>query len=481
MGNTDGEIEVIVLKREEIAALLPLKESFDLLEKPVVIGDRQCSVFFLDGFMKDDLFQRILQFFFSITPEQMDALEDLEDFCRRFLPYTEYAVTERPEEAAQAVLSGPSVLVIEGFAGAVVMDTRTYPNRGIDEPEKDKVLRGSRDGFSETVVFNTALIRRRIRDPRLTFEMLSVGESSKTDVALGYIDGVADPKLVGELREKIKALTPKNMVINQQNLVELLLKKPSINPFPKVRNTERPDVAAAQLVEGRVVLIVDNCPTAIILPTWLADFSQEADDFYFPPLVGWYMKLIRIATSLLTMLVTPLWLVLLHYQDALPPLLSFLKVQNDTGIPLILQLLLIEFAIDGLRLASVNTPTALASSLSIVGGLILGDFAVQSGVVVPQVIFYMAFVAIATFSQPSIELGYSIKFCRMLLLIGAWAGGLWGFLPVLVFCLWLAYANPTITGNRYFYPVLPFSLRGFIALFKRKFSRNSEDVPHMGK
>ena len=101
------------MKREEIARLLPLKESFDLLEKPVVIGDRQCSVFFLDGFMKDDLFQRILQFFFSITPEQMDALEDLEDFCRRFLPYTEYAVTERPEEAAQAVLSGPSVLVIE--------------------------------------------------------------------------------------------------------------------------------------------------------------------------------------------------------------------------------------------------------------------------------------------------------------------------------------------------------------------------------
>ena len=117
------------MKREEIAHLLPLKESFDLLEKPVVIGGRQCSVFFLDGFMKDDLFQRILQFFFSITPEQMDALTDLEDFCRHFLPYTEYAVTERPEEAAQAVLSGPSVLVIEGFAGAVVMDARTYPSR----------------------------------------------------------------------------------------------------------------------------------------------------------------------------------------------------------------------------------------------------------------------------------------------------------------------------------------------------------------
>ncbi|WP_105203702.1 spore germination protein [Neobittarella massiliensis] len=466
------------MRPDELRALLPMKKSFDLLEKAIVIGQRQCTMYFVDGFVKDDLLQRIMQFWYSIKKEQMDRLQSLEQFGDQFMPYVEYTVETDPQKAVDSLLAGPALMLIEGLEGCIVLDTRTYPARGVDEPEKDKVLRGSRDGFTETVVFNTALIRRRIRDPKLVFEIFSVGAQSKTDVVVGYIGGKADEKLLQSLRERLQQLDVKNEIINQQNLVELLLPRPSLNPFPKVRNSERPDVTAANLVEGRVVLLVDNCPTSIILPTRLVDFTQEADDFYFPPLVGWYMKMIRISTAFVTMLITPVWMLALHYPDKIPSLFSFLKVENTSALPIVLQLILIEFAIDGLRLASINTPSVLSSSFSIVGGLILGDFAVQSGVAIPQTIFYMSFVAIATFSQPSIELGYSIKFCRMGLLVLTWAFGIWGFGAGLVLIFIMAAVNSTITRDRYLSPICPFKPRGFIDLFKRRFARNSQHPHH---
>lgn len=170
---------------------------------------------------------------------------------------------------------------------------RSYPARGVDEPDKDKSLRGSRDGFVETIVFNTALMRRRIRDPHLIMEMTEAGQSSRTDIAVCYMSDRVDEELLNNIKSRIEKLEVDDLRMNQQSLAEALFKRKWFNPFPKFKFTERPDTAAACLLEGKVVILVDNSPSAMILPTSVLDMIEEANDYYFPTLTGMYLKISR--------------------------------------------------------------------------------------------------------------------------------------------------------------------------------------------
>ena len=185
------------------------------------------------------------------------------------------------------------MLLIDGYTHAVLIDARTYPARSVEEPEKDKTLRGSKDGFVETVVFNTALIRRRIRSEDLRMEMTSAGASSRTDIVLCYMASRVSPSLLTEVREKIAGIRADALTMNQESLAECLTGGRWFNPFPKFKYTERPDAAAAQILEGNLVILVDNSPSAMVLPTTLFDVLDEADDYYFPPVTGTYLRLTR--------------------------------------------------------------------------------------------------------------------------------------------------------------------------------------------
>lgn len=289
---------------------------------------------------------------------------------------------------AQRFYQGIWVCLFKAFSSCTLIDIRTYPARSVEEPEKDKVLRGSRDGFVETVVFNTALIRRRIRDPKLTMSILSAGESSHTDIVVCYMENRADLELVQRVKERIGHIKVQGLTMSQESLAEALISSKWRNPFPKTRYTERPDTAAAALLEGRIIILVDNSPSAMILPSGIFDFFREADDYYFPPITGTYLRITRIAIFLLTLFLTPLWLLLVEHPQWIPPWLSFIGVSKPNGVPLLAQLLVLEFAVDGLRMASTNTPSIMSNSLSIIGALLLGDFAVQSGWFVPETILY---------------------------------------------------------------------------------------------
>ena len=365
------------------------------------------------------------------------------------------------------VLSGAAALLLEDFPEAVVIDARTYPVRSVEEPDADRVLRGSHDGFVETLVFNTALLRRRIRDPMLTIEILQAGTKSKTDLAICYMEGKADPKFVKTVREKLKALTVPALTMGQESLAEAIFPQRWYNPFPKVRYTERPDSGASSVLEGKILLFVDNSPSAMILPTSIFDFVQETDDFYFPPLTGTYLRLTRILIFFLTILFLPMWYLLVENPQWIPSWLDFIKIAEPISIPVIFQILLAEFAIDGLKLASLNTPSPLNGSFSIIGGLILGDFAVKAGWFVPEVILYMAFVAIANFTQPSLELGYAFKFIRLLLLLLSALFGIWGFGGGLLLTLLLICTNKTVAGKSYLFPLVPFNAEELRKLFFR--------------
>ena len=248
--------------------------SFDVVDRNLMIGGRDACLYCIDGFTKDDTLLKVLQAMSSIETAQMP--DNANDF--------------------------------DGYAQALTIDCRTYPARGVSEPEKDKVLRGSRDGFVETLVFNTALIRRRIRDPKLRMEIMNIGESSHTDIAICYMENRVDTELLNRIRTRIQKVHVDALSMNQESLAECIYPHKWFNPFPKFRFSERPDTSAASILEGNIIILVDNSPSAMILPSSVFDIIEEADDYYFPPLTGTYLRLSRTVIFFLTLFLPPLWL-----------------------------------------------------------------------------------------------------------------------------------------------------------------------------
>lgn len=444
--------------------LLRVDASFDLIKKQFAVGKDELTLYYIDGFVKDGVMQKLLSTFVTLK-----GLGTAPEFMRTQVSYVEADTSGDVNFLCTMVLSGATVALGSSFGEvAIVIDARTYPVRSPEEPEDDRVMRGARDGFVEALIFNTALIRRRIRDPRLTVAYHCIGEESRTDVALCYMEGKADAGYIDYLSKQLDAIRTDALTMGHQSIAECLIKTHWYNPFPKIRCTERPDAASASLLEGSVILLCDNSPEAIILPTSIFDFLQETGDYYFPPLTGSYIRLLRHFIFWVTLFLTPLWYLLISNPDWLPAWMAFIIPLEQARIPIFAQLMLTEFVIDALKLASMNTPSMLSNSLSVVGGLILGDFAVDIGWLLPEVILYMAFVAIANFTQPSYELGYAFKFLRMALLVLTALFGVWGFVGGIIGCGVLLATNATVNRRRsYLYPLIPWNGRAMKRLLLR--------------
>ena len=427
--------------------VLPVKESFDVIRREIIIGGKEAVFFFIDGFMKDEAMLKIMDSFFSVSAQDMP--DDADEFAQKHVPYVEVDILEEFDQVIRNVLSGAACLFVDGYKECVSIDCRTYPARSVDEPDKDKSLRGSRDGFVETIVFNTALMRRRIRDPHLIMEMMEAGQASRTDIAICYMSDRVDRELLDNLRKRIGSLRLDDLRMNQQSLAEALFKRKWFNPFPKFKYTERPDTAAACLLEGKVVILVDNSPSAMILPTSVLDMIEEANDYYFPTVTGVYLKTTRILITVATVFFTPLYLLFMQNLEWLPEVFEFVAVRDTVNIPLIFQFLILELSIDGLRLAAMNTPTMLSTPLSVIAGIVMGEFSVQSGWFNSEVMLYMAFVAVANYTQPNFELGYALKFMRLMLLVLTACFDLAGFIAGCVLVLCFLFFNKTLSGRNY--------------------------------
>ena len=272
--------------------------SFDVVYRVIEMGGKRACIYFIDGFCKDELMMKILQYFIGLKPEDMP--ENAYEMAKKATPYVEVDLKDEWDVILYNILSGVFAIFVEGYDRCILIDSRTYPARGVEEPDKDKTLRGSKDGFVETIVFNTALIRRRIRSTNLRMEMFNAGKSSRTDIVLCYMDNRVDHAFLAKIKERIGAIQVDALTMNQESLAECLYKRKWYNPFPKFKFTERPDVAAAQVLEGDVVILVDNSPSAMIIPTSIFDIVEEADDYYFPPVTGTYLRLSRFIISVLT-------------------------------------------------------------------------------------------------------------------------------------------------------------------------------------
>lgn len=440
--------------------------NFDVVNTRFHVTKREAKLYYIDGFVNNEISERVMNFMMS-TSEQIPDGTSPEEFVESVVSYIEMDISTDMATISKVVYSGAILMIVDGFSTAFLIKTRNYPRRSVQEPDNDKVLRGAHDGFVEALLINTALIRRRIRDRDLIMEVHEAGKRSRTDIAICYLEGKADMKTVKMLRKKISEIDVNTLSMSQESLIECLVKKQIFNPFPKVRYTERPDSAAACIAEGSIILLVDNSPAAMIVPTSFFEFLQDTNDYYFPPLVGTYLRLIRGLIFGLALLLSPTWYLLVSNPDYIPEWLSFITIKEQYSIPVIAQLLIIEVVIDTLKSASLNTPNALSNSFSVIGALVLGDLAVTAKLFSSEVVLFMAFVAIANFAQPSFELGYAFKLSRIFILILTAIFNLWGFIAGLLIVFVQILCTKTVTGRGYLYPLIPFNARTLFRLLVR--------------
>ena len=446
--------------------LLGVGRNFDMVGRDLRFGGRRARLWVVNGYAEDMLIERMIGRLMAIG--DLKKTLDLEAFLTAYVTVPDAAVETDVHNMVVGVFAGKTLLVMDGYDGGVLMDAKEYPTRGVEEPDTSKVLRGSHDGFVESIMANAALLRRRIRDPALTLERHQVSGRSQTDMALVYMKGEANEQHLRQLRQKLDSIDVRSIAMSQESIAECIVPKQWWNPFPKIRYTERPDVATASVMEGSILLMIDNTPSVMLLPTTLFSFAEEINDYYFPPLIGTYLRIVRLVVLFLTVFITPLWYLLVKNGDMLPGELEFLLIEDEYFVPLIVQLLLVEFIVDILKLASLNTPDALSNSFSMLGALILGDFAVQARWLVPEVLVYMAFVAVAGYAQHSYEMGYACKLVRMALLILIFFWDWWGFAAGVVGTVLLIVSTKPVVGKGYLYPLIPFDRRKLLRLLYRR-------------
>ena len=431
---------------------LGIDVSFDVLVREIKVAGKDAALVFLDGLIKDKETQALMSHLLSIERGSL-APNIVKKLMEQQLPYFDVSVVGDLEEAIEAILSGPLILLIDGMDKAVVLDVRQYPTRSIDEPDLERVTRGARDGFVETGLQNVNLIRRRLRDPGLRFEAMKIGRRSATDVFIGYVDDIADPDMVAELKKRLTAIETSALPMGTKNLEEYLFGT-KINPFPVVRFTERPDVTVAHLLEGHVVVITDTTPAVMIVPATAWHFTQHAEDYFNNPVVGTYIRWLRFGALAMSFLLTPVWLALAQNRSNLPPSLQFIGPKGTASVPLFLQFVLLELAVDITRMAFIHTPNALSTSLGLVAAILLGDFAVQVGLFVPETILYQAITAIAFFAIPNYEFAMAIRLFRLMILLLTGLFSYWG-LALGTAVTFLVMVLTKSLGLPYMWPLLP--------------------------
>ena len=453
---------------ELMKQILPIDKSFDVIAREIIIGARDACLIFIDGFIKDEIMIWILETLQSMKEDEFGK-DVIKQLIKTKIGYIEVEAIKDIKKIESLVLSGAVVLFVDGENEAILIDVRQYPVRTPEEPDLEKVTRGSRDGLVETLIFNTALIRRRLRDLNLIFDIRSVGTRSRTDVVIAYIEGLVDEKLLSEVQDRITNIDIGALVMAEKTLEELIVKKRWYNPLPQVKFTERPDVVAAHLMEGHIAIIVDTSPSVMILPATLFHFTQHAEDYYQNITVGTYIRWIRFLGMLSAFILLPLWLLLVFNKQYLPEFLQFLGPRESTPIPLFIQFILLEFGLDLLRISSIHTPNALTTSLGIIGGLILSEFAVDVGLFVPETVLYMALAGIGTFATPSMEFSMAIRIFRLLLLILTGLFNIYGFITAIIIVFVITYSTGSFKyGKKYTWPLIPFEWKPLSNILFRK-------------
>ncbi|MDD9267577.1 spore germination protein [Paenibacillus sp. MAHUQ-63] len=442
-----------------------LNRSFDLVMREMVFGDKRVGIFYCNGFAKDTVLTDILT---RLTYADHDSVSHhtLEAFIEKLIPHIQVKSYKKMSEIVGQVLMGGTAFFIEGETAAIAIDVKNYPVRSIGEPDLERVVRGSRDGFVETLLMNVTLVRRRVRDERLKLEIMQVGKRTKTDVCIAYINDIANADLVDAIKEKVSEVQIDGLPLGEKQLEEIIANK-GWNPYPMVRYSERPDVVSAHLLEGHVCVFVDTSPSVMILPTTFFHHVQHAEEYRQTPFIGTYLRWVRFAGIMASIFLLPLWFMMVMDPSLKPPGLDFLGPQKEGTLPLLVQFLLADIGIDLMRMAAVHTPTPLATAMGLVAAILVGDIAVKTGLFINEVILYLALASIGMFATPSYELGLANRIIRLGLLLIVAVFQVPGF--VIGSTLWLIWLATRKSYNApYMWPFIPFNAKSFFSILLRR-------------
>ena len=464
--------------KEQLKQHAGLEGSFDLIAKQMVVGSKSVLFFYVNGFVKEEVMTEIMMRLTYLKREEL-APKPLRALLLKFIPHTQVDEIDDLDKLITLVFSGSSALFIDGERVALAIDVKTFPVRGIGEPDLERVVRGARDGFIEVLLTNVTLVRRRIRDPKLRLEMTQVGKRSKTDVCIAYIDDIVDKALVKAMKKKLDTIKVDGLALTDKELEELLIGN-SWNPYPLVRYSERPDVVATHLFEGHVILFVDTSPSVIILPTTFFHLIQHAEEYRQTPFVGTYLRWVRYFGIIASLFLLPLWFLLVVNPELKPPGLDFIGPEKKAHLPLILQFFLAEVGIDLMRMAAVHTPTPLATAMGLVAAILIGDIAVQTGLFVNEVIMYIAVAAVGMFATPSYELALANRITRLVLLALTALFNIPGLVIgttaiLLMLIVQRSYNSP------YMWPFIPFNAKALGTLIIRQPFGSKKKRPSLNK
>lgn len=437
--------------------ILGVGETFDIVFREYRIGRKRAASFSINGMTNDVILTNVLQDILTLHTEEL-SINTLQKVFYQRATHSQVKLVGNMKDALTSMLSGEMLFFIDGEDEVIVIDARAYPARTPAESTIEKVTRGSRDSFVETLPFNTALIRRRLRDPNLRFEIVKAGARSKTDVAICYIKDITNPELVDTVKERLNGITIDGLPMAEKAIEEYVAGSSKWNPLPRVRYTERPDVAVVHLLEGHVCLVVDTSPNIIILPTTFWHHVQHVEEFRQNVTAGTYLRLVRLGAVVMSLLLPPLWLALVKQPMLLPETLSFIGPRDPGIIPIGIQFLLAEFGIEMVRMATVHVPSAQSTALGFIGAFMLGEFATKVGLFGNETVFYIAVATVGTFATPSFELAMAVRLFRIALLVLVIFFMMPGFFAGLLGILMVMLTTRSF-GIPYLWPAIPFNFQ----------------------
>ncbi len=402
-------------------------ESDDIIIRRFNISDdnnTKAAIIYIDGLaninlISNSLLQPLIQNRNGInyTIKNLDLIEE------KILLSSDICKHNTFNTTIEVCLSGNTVLLIDGFNQSLSISSQSWENRGVQEPKTEVVVRGPREGFTETIRSNTSLLRRKIQSPELTFDTLKIGERTKTTVSITYMKDIVNPLLVKEVKRRLKRI--KTDSILESGYIEQFIEDNPFSPFPTIGNTEKPDNLAAKLLEGKIGILVDGTPFVLTVPQLFTENFQNAEDYYSRPFLSNFIRILRYLSFAISLLAPAIYVALTSFhQEIIPTPLLFTMAASKEGVPFpsIVEALIMTIAFEILREAGVRLPIPVGQAVSIVGALVIGDAAVSAGLISAPMVIVIAFTAIASFVVSSLYDVISILRIFFILLAGIMGG-----------------------------------------------------------
>ncbi|MFC4769669.1 spore germination protein [Effusibacillus consociatus] len=448
-----------------------LGESDDVIIREFEISrprKQRAAIVYIDGLVDTKLVNEFL-----LKPLVSDAGagsgsdENEESDLLKRIPMSEARLIKDFRQLIKAVLSGDTVLLREGGDPPLSVSSKGWKKRGVEEPLSESVVRGPRDAFTETLRINTAQIRRRLKDPNLRLQGIKVGKRTDTDVVVVYIEGVANPDVLKEVQERIKRIEIDGAL--ESGYIEQFIEDHHWSPFPQIQNTERPDRAAAALLEGKIVILVDGTPFIMIAPATFTQFYNSPEDYYERFLIASMIRSIRLISMFMALLLPSLYIAFSSFHpEMIPSKLVIAMAAGRATVPFssIIEAFLMEITMEILREASVRLPGPVGPTIGIVGALVVGESAVRAGIVSPVMVIIVALTTIGSFASPSYSASIALRMLRFPLMLFAGTLGLYGIMLFLI-AITIHLCNLESFGIPYLSPMAPRRVTGWKDTFYR--------------